>query len=116
VIALDILGGVFGDTPDPDGQLHRGVGPMTYYVPAHIGLVIASMGLIGLPAHLAAYRRPRSSTTPSPRVADVTPLKHVILTLQDPWLGFGSTPPNCWWSPGVLVLWALLALRLFRWQ
>jgi hypothetical protein len=49
-------------------------------------------------------------------VADVTPLKHVILTLQDPWLGFGSTPPNCWWSPGVLVLWALLALRLFRWQ
>lgn len=29
---------------------------MTYYVPAYIGLVIASMGLIGLPVHLAGYR------------------------------------------------------------
>lgn len=29
---------------------------MTSYVPAYIGLVIASMGLIGLPVHLAGYR------------------------------------------------------------
>jgi ABC-2 type transport system permease protein len=29
---------------------------MDFYVPAYVGLVIASMGLIGLPVHLAGYR------------------------------------------------------------
>jgi ABC-2 type transport system permease protein len=29
---------------------------MDYYVPAYIGLVIASLGVVGLPAHLSAYR------------------------------------------------------------
>ena len=56
VLVLYVLGGVFGNTPDPGGRTFRGVGPMTYYVPAYVGLVIASMGLIGLPVHLASYR------------------------------------------------------------
>jgi ABC-2 type transport system permease protein len=219
VIVLYILGAVFGDTPDPQGQVYRGVGAMTYYVPAYIGLVIASMGLIGLPVHLAAYRelgvlrRFRASGMPlwsvlgaqvavtfavsivgsvlvvvlanltyevdSPasvpgvlaafvvsalgfaalgvllgavlptaraaqgagvllwfvmlmvsgagpppevlndaltRVADATPLKHVILTLQDPWLGFGSNWSELLVVAGMLVVAALLALRLFRWE
>jgi ABC-2 type transport system permease protein len=219
VIVLYILGGVFGDTPDPQGQVYRGVGAMTYYVPAYIGLVIASMGLIGLPVHLAGYRergvlrRFRASGMPvwsvlgaqvavtfavsilggamvvalanltyevqAPasvagvltafvvstlsfaalgvllgavlptaraaqgagvllwfvmlmvsgagpppevlndtltRVADATPLKHVILTLQDPWLGLGSNLAELLVVAGILALSALLALRLFRWQ
>jgi ABC-2 type transport system permease protein len=33
-----------------------GVGGRNYYVPAYVGLVAASIGLIGLPVHLAAYR------------------------------------------------------------
>ena len=36
--------------------MYRGAGAMTYYVPAYIGLVIASMCLISLPVHLAGYR------------------------------------------------------------
>lgn len=56
LILLFILGGVFGNTPDPDGIVYRGVGPMDFYVPAYISLVVASLGLIGLPVHLAAYR------------------------------------------------------------
>lgn len=56
LILLFILGGVFGNTPDPDGVVYRGVGPMDFYVPAYISLVVASMGLIGLPVHLAGYR------------------------------------------------------------
>jgi hypothetical protein len=40
----------------------------------------------------AAGPRPEVLNDTLTRVADVTPLKHVILTLQDPWLGFGSKP------------------------
>jgi hypothetical protein len=50
------------------------------------------------------------------RVADATPLKHVILVLQDPWLGFGSNGTELLVVAGILVLSALLALRLFRWE
>jgi ABC-2 type transport system permease protein len=56
IILLFILGGVFGNTPDPEGVVFRGRGPIDFYVPAYISLVIASLGLIGLPVHLAAYR------------------------------------------------------------
>jgi ABC-2 type transport system permease protein len=55
-IVLYVLAEVFGNTPDPGGQVYRGVGPITFYTPAYVGLVIASLGLIGLPVHLAAYR------------------------------------------------------------
>jgi ABC-2 type transport system permease protein len=59
LIFLFIMGGVFGNTPDTDDQggvVFRGVGPMDYYIPAYIALVVASLGLIGLPVHLASYR------------------------------------------------------------
>jgi ABC-2 type transport system permease protein len=60
LVMLFVLGGVFGNTPDADadtGQVvFRGVGPTDYYVPAYIGLVLGSLGLVSLPAHLAAYR------------------------------------------------------------
>jgi ABC-2 type transport system permease protein len=55
-IVLYVLAEVFGNTPDPAGEVYRGVGPITFYTPAYIGLVIASLGLIGLPVHLASYR------------------------------------------------------------
>src|SRR4030042_6524533 len=59
LIFLFIMGGVFGNTPDTGDEgfiAFRGVGPMDYYLPAYIALVVASLGLIGLPVHLAAYR------------------------------------------------------------
>jgi ABC-2 type transport system permease protein len=55
-LVLYVLSEVFGDTPDPSGDVFRGVGGATYYLPAYIGLVVASLGVIGLPVHLAAYR------------------------------------------------------------
>jgi ABC-2 type transport system permease protein len=55
-LILFVLSEVFGDVPDPDGAVFRGVGGATYYLPAYISLVVASLGLIGLPVHLAAYR------------------------------------------------------------
>jgi ABC-2 type transport system permease protein len=61
LIVLVILGGVFGNTPgqtdDETGELvWRGAGPMDYYVPSYLALVVAAVGLVGLPPHLAAYR------------------------------------------------------------
>ena len=59
VVILYVLGGVFGNDPsgtDDGTLLWRGVGPMDFYVPAYVGMVLASIGLIGLPVHLASYR------------------------------------------------------------
>ncbi len=59
LIVLLVLGGVFGDTPstDPSGKVYyRGVGPMSFYVPAYLALVVTSVAVISLPTHLAGYR------------------------------------------------------------
>jgi ABC-2 type transport system permease protein len=56
VFVLLVLGGVFGNTPDPKGTVWGGVGPMDYLVPGFFGLVMASIGFISLPIHLANYR------------------------------------------------------------
>ena len=56
VIFTVVLGAVFGDTPDQNGAIFRGVGGSTYYAPAYIGLAAASVGLVILPTHLAGYR------------------------------------------------------------
>ena len=54
LLTLFVMGGVFGNTPD--AQYYRGVGPMDFYTPAYIGLVLASVGVVSLPAHLAGNR------------------------------------------------------------
>jgi ABC-2 type transport system permease protein len=56
ILVLLVLGGVFGNTPDPTGKVWGGVGPMDYLVPGFLGLVMASIGFISLPIHLATYR------------------------------------------------------------
>jgi ABC-2 type transport system permease protein len=55
---LFILAGVFGNEleNEEDIRVWRGVGPTDYYVPAYVGLVIASIGLLALPLRLASYR------------------------------------------------------------
>jgi ABC-2 type transport system permease protein len=207
LMLLFILGSAFGNHPDP--TVYGGFGAMDFYVPAYIALVVAAMGLIALPVHLASYqergvlRRFRASSIPvwgvfgaqvavtfivgvlaslllvlvaaatyhveSPRsplgvlvafilgaltfavlglflglvlptaraaqgagvllwfgmllidgggppfellptallrVGDVTPLKHVVFLLQDPWLGVG------WSNQQMLIVGAFLALPL----
>lgn len=219
LIFLFVMGGVFGNTPDPEGVIYRGVGPMNYYTPAYIGLVIASIGVVGLPVHLTGYRergvlrRFRASSLsiwsvfgsqvvvsfviavlggilltiaalftydldlpqepalfvvafvisllsfvalgvllgavlPTTRAAqglglllffvmlilggagpprevmtqmmqwvgDATPLRHVILLLQDPWLGFGWNWTEFLIVTGIMVVAALLSVRFFRWE
>jgi len=53
LVMLLVLAGVFGNEVDPE---FRDAIPVDYYVPGYLAIVIASIGLIGLPVHLAAYR------------------------------------------------------------
>ncbi|MBN1190373.1 MAG: ABC transporter permease [Dehalococcoidales bacterium] len=54
LIFLFVMGGVFGNTPNP--EIYRGVGAMNYYIPAYFGLVLSSIGIVALPLHLTGYR------------------------------------------------------------
>ena len=53
VVTVLVLAGVFGSTPDPD---FGGVVPSEHYVVGYVGVVLASMGLVALPAMLAERR------------------------------------------------------------
>lgn len=217
LLILYVLGGVFTDPAE--AETFRGVGGRNYYVPAYVGLVAASIGLIGLPVHLAAYRErgvlrrfrasnvpavsvfgaqifvafvaatvsalvligaavlswniaaPRSwpgvigafvvsvlcfaaigfllgALLPTPRAAqgvgvllwfvmfliagsgpppevlpdslsaaaNVTPLKHVIVLIQDPWLGFGWNNAKLIIVVAILVVAAVASARWLRWD
>lgn len=69
LITLFVLGGVFGNTPDP--EFYEGVGAMDFYTPAYIGLVLAAIGVVSIPTHLAGnrergvLRRFRASSVPA---------------------------------------------------
>jgi ABC-2 type transport system permease protein len=52
-VTVLVLAGVFGSTPDPD---FGGVVPSEHYVVGYVGVVLASMGLVTLPAMLAQHR------------------------------------------------------------
>jgi ABC-2 type transport system permease protein len=49
-------------------------------------------------------------------VGDITPLRHVILMLQNPWLGFGWHTSASLITAGITIVAALLAARFFRWE
>ena len=48
-----VLAGVFGQVPDPD---FGGVAPDDHYLAGYIGVVLAALGLITLPVHIATAR------------------------------------------------------------
>jgi ABC-2 type transport system permease protein len=52
VLTVLVLGGVFDD----DDANFEGALPSDYYIAAYIGVVIAAIGLVMLPVHLASYR------------------------------------------------------------
>ncbi len=49
-------------------------------------------------------------------VGEITPMRHVILMLQDPWLGFGWRVNASLIVGGITVVAALLSARFFRWE
>jgi len=53
IVTMLIIGGAFGTSPDP---AFDGVNPAHWYVASNLTVVIAAMGLVMLPVHLASYR------------------------------------------------------------
>jgi ABC-2 type transport system permease protein len=123
IIFLFVMGVVFRNTPDPEGNIYRGVGPMDYYVSAYIGLVMTSIGVVGLPVHLTAYRergilhRFRASSIPVWSVFGsqlvisliIAILGGILLTLVALFTYDASLPQ----SPGLLELAFLLSIICF---
>ena len=59
-----VLAGVFGQVPDPE---FGGVAPDDHYLAGYIGVVLAALGLITLPVHIATARE-LGVTAPVPGV------------------------------------------------
>ncbi len=55
LLILLVMGEVFGGYADPEG-MYRGVSAMDYYTPVYIGVVLAAIGTIAIPVHIANYR------------------------------------------------------------
>lgn len=51
--AVLVLAGVFGQAPDPE---FAGVAPDDHYLAGYVGVVLASLGLVTIPTHLATQR------------------------------------------------------------
>ncbi len=49
-------------------------------------------------------------------ISDITPIKYVIVLIQDPWLGFGWNTGYSLIVAGITAVAGLLAVRLFRWE
>jgi ABC-2 type transport system permease protein len=111
-----VLGGVFGNSPNP--KVYGGHGQLDFYVPAYIGLVWASVGLLALPVHLARYRedgvlrRLRASAAPrwavfgsQAIVAAAIALAGGVLVIAAAALTYHIHPPHSPW--GVLAAWLL---------
>lgn len=53
VATVLVLAGVFGQAPDPE---FAGVAPDDHYIAGYVGVVLAALGLITIPVHLASHR------------------------------------------------------------
>jgi len=77
-----------------------------------VGLLLFFVMLI-----LGGAGPPREVMTGAMRaIGDFTPLRYVILILQDPWLGFGWHEQASLITAGVLVVAGALSARFFRWE
>jgi len=59
IIMLFVMGEVFGNIPDTDDGgsiVLGGIGPMDFYTPAYIGLVMTAIGVLSISVHLTGYR------------------------------------------------------------
>jgi len=59
---------------------------------------------------------PEVLSDPLSRVSDALPLTHAIVAVQDPWLGFAWSGAALGAVGAFLIVSALLAVRLFRWE
>jgi ABC-2 type transport system permease protein len=126
LIMLLLLAAVFGDTPATDTvdgrPVFRGVPGDDYYVPASVAIVVAAIGLLILPTHLAAYReqgvlrRFRASSVPAWAVLGSQLVVGLIVTIVGSLVMLAiATPiyhtmlPHDWLGVAVALLASILA-------
>jgi len=126
LVMMVVMCGVFGndvETDDDGGVIFMGFGATDYYMGAYVAVVVAALGLINLPTHLANYRergvlrRFEASSIPRPAIVGA----HAIITLVLSGIGailvFGTAKaiynPTNPVSPGLLVAGFVLAAVTF---
>jgi ABC-2 type transport system permease protein len=83
LVVLATLVGSF----EPDDPAFGGARPSDYYLASYVGVVIAAVGLVALPVHLAAYRergvlrRLRASRVPAAAVLAAQAVVGLVMTL-----------------------------------
>lgn len=119
LIVLYVLNGVFGNQPDPD--VYEGLGPVDFYISAYVALVVATVGVLSLPVHLAGYReqgvlrRFHASALPATTILGahvvvafvMGTIGAIALTILST-AGYDGTLPANW--PGVIAGFVLVTL------
>lgn len=99
VLTVLVLGGVF----DPDDPAFEGVDPAHWYAAAYIGVVIAAIGLIMMPVHLAGYRERgvlrRFQVSAFPRWA--LPVAQIVVGMVMTAVGVGMMLLAAWLTYGL---------------
>lgn len=122
VFPLVVLVVLFGSFNETDGEF-PGSSPRTYYLASYIGVVIAAVGLITLPVHVAAYRergilrRFRASSVPAWSVVGaqmivgllMATLGSIVLVIVGKY-SYGAALPE---SPGRVIVAFLLSTLSF---
>ncbi len=91
-----LLGGLL-----PTARAAQGAGVMLFFVVLFLSGSGPPLGVMSEPLR---------------RVSDVLPSTHVMLLLQDSWLGFGWSVKESLIVSGVLAAATALSVRLFRWE
>ena len=119
LIVLYVLNGVFGNQPDP--EVYAGVGPVDFYTPAYVALVVATVGVLSVPVHLAGYReqgvlrRLRASALPPVTllaahvvIAVAVGAAGAVLLTALSVVGYDGALPHDW--PGVVAAFLLVTV------
>lgn len=119
VVILYVLNGVFGSQPDP--SVWEGQSPVDFYTAAYVALVVATIGVLSLPVHVAGYRergvlrrfrasalRPWALVGAHMVVALVTATIGALLLTAVSVLGYDATLPRDW--AGLLGAFLLVSL------
>lgn len=119
IVVLYVLNGVFGDQADP--SVWEGRSPIDFYTSAYVALVVATIGVLSLPVHLAGYRergvlrrfrasalRPWSLVGAHVIVTVLTATVGALLLTAVSVLGYDAAMPERWF--GVVGAFLLLTL------
>src|SRR5256884_4816307 len=125
VVTMLIIGGAFGTAPDPGFD---NINPSHWYVASYLTVVIAAVGLVMLPVHLASYRERgvlrRFAAAGFPRwsfaiaeliIGLVTTIVACVLLLIVAVPVYGIPAVHDWWRvAAALTIWvaALVSLRV----